>query len=138
MQHIINQTKSACIQCSYCTQMCPRYLLGHPLRPHKIMRALSMSVDHTEEVFKEALICSECGICEMYACPMGISPRQVNIMIKNELRQKGVKFISKEEIIPSEDRDGRQVPVSRLVQRLDLGKYTKIKFSDCANEVKVD
>ena len=104
VQHIINQTKSACIQCSYCTQMCPRYLLGHPLRPHKIMRAISMSLDHSEEIFKEALICSECGICEMYACPMGISPRQVNIMIKNELRQKGVKFNTLEEIIPSEER----------------------------------
>lgn len=138
LEHIINQTKSACIQCSYCTQMCPRYLLGHPLRPHKIMRAISMSLDHTEEVFKEALICSECGICEMYACPMGISPRQVNIMIKNELRQKGVKFNTEEEIIPIEERDGRQVPVSRLVQRLNLGKYSDIKFIDNVIEVKVN
>lgn len=138
VQHIINQTKSACIQCSYCTQMCPRYLLGHPLRPHKIMRAISMSEGHTEEVFKDALICCECGICEMYACPMGISPRQVNIMIKNELRQKGVKFKTEEKIIPIEQRDSRQIPVSRLVQRLNLGKYSEIKFVDKANEVKVD
>ncbi|WP_298842274.1 4Fe-4S dicluster domain-containing protein [Clostridium sp.] len=138
VQHIINQTKSACIQCSYCTQMCPRYLLGHPLRPHKIMRAISMSLDHSEEIFKEALICSECGICEMYACPMGISPRQVNIMIKNELRKKGVKFNTTLKIIPSEDRDGRQVPVSRLVQRLNLGKYKDIKFNDKAIEVNVN
>ncbi|MBU3214312.1 SLBB domain-containing protein [Clostridium estertheticum] len=138
VQHIINQTKSACIQCSYCTQMCPRYLLGHPLRPHKIMRAISMSLDHSEEIFKEALICSECGICEMYACPMGISPRQVNIMIKNELRQKGVKFNTTLKIIPIEERDGRQVPVSRLVQRLNLGKYKGIKFEDNAIEVKVN
>ncbi|MCB2357653.1 4Fe-4S dicluster domain-containing protein [Clostridium estertheticum] len=138
VQHIINQTKSACIQCSYCTQMCPRYLLGHPLRPHKIMRAISMSLDHSEEIFKEALICCECGICEMYACPMGISPRQVNIMIKNELRQKGVKFNTTLKIIPDEQRDGRQVPVSRLVQRLNLGKYKDIKFDDNAIEVKVN
>ncbi|MBU3178784.1 SLBB domain-containing protein [Clostridium estertheticum] len=138
VEHIINQTKSACIQCSYCTQMCPRYLLGHPLRPHKIMRAISMSLDHSEEIFKEALICSECGICEMYACPMGISPRQVNIMIKNELRQKGIKFKTSEKIIPDDQRDGRQVPVSRLVQRLNLGKYKDIKFEDNAIEVKVN
>ena len=118
--------------------MCPRYLLGHPLRPHKIMRAISMSLDHSEEIFKEALICSECGICEMYACPMGISPRQVNIMIKNELRQKGVKFNTTLNIIPDEQRDGRQVPVSRLVQRLNLGKYKDIKFDDKAIEVKVN
>ncbi|MBU3161611.1 SLBB domain-containing protein [Clostridium frigoris] len=138
VQHIINQTKSACIQCSYCTQMCPRYLLGHPLRPHKIMRAISMSLDHSEEIFKEALICSECGICEMYACPMGISPRQVNIIIKNELRQKGVKFNTTLKITPDEQRDGRQVPVSRLVQRLNLGKYKDIKFDEDAIEVKVN
>jgi len=138
VEHIINQTKSACIQCSYCTQMCPRYLLGHPLRPHKIMRAISMSLDFTKEVFKDALICSECGICEMYACPMGISPRQVNIMVKNELRQKGVKFVTKEEIIPDERRDYIQIPVSRLVQRLNLGKYSDIKFIDSATVVNVE
>jgi len=135
LQHIINQTKSSCIQCSYCTQMCPRYLLGHPLRPHKIMRAISMSRDHSEEVFKEALLCSECGLCEMFACPMGISPRQVNIMIKNELRQKGVMFKATDKIIPSEERDGRQIPVSRLVQRLNLDKYAEIIFEDKASVV---
>lgn len=138
LQHIINQTKSACIQCSYCTEMCPRYLMGHPLRPHKIMRAISMSQDFTEEVFKEALLCSECGICEMYACPMGISPRLVNIMVKKELRQRGIKFSTDEEIILHEERDSRQVPVSRLVQRLDLGKYSGIKFADELNIVKVN
>ena len=138
LRHIINQTKSACIQCSYCTEMCPRYLMGHPLRPHKIMRAISMSQDFTEEVFKEALLCSECGICEMYACPMGISPRLVNIMVKKELRQRGIKFSTDEEIILHEERDSRQVPVSRLVQRLDLGKYSGIKFADELNIVKVN
>jgi len=137
LQHMINQTKSACIQCSYCTEMCPRYLMGHPLRPHKVMRAISMSQDHGEEVFKDALLCCECGVCEMYACPMGISPRQVNIMIKNELRQKGVKFSTEEKIIPIEERDSRQVPVSRLVQRLNLGKYSGIKFEDEATKLKV-
>ncbi|MEK6265854.1 MAG: SLBB domain-containing protein, partial [Clostridium sp.] len=132
IQHIINQAKSACIQCQYCTQMCPRYLLGHPLRPHKIMRAISMSEDMTQEVFRSALICCECGICEMYACPMGMSPRQINIMVKDELRQKGVKFETDEEITLSEERDNRQIPVSRLVQRLNLGKYSEIKFVDKA------
>ena len=137
MQHMINQTKSACIQCSYCTEMCPRYLMGHPIRPHKVMRAISMSKDHGEEVFKDALLCCECGVCEMYACPMGISPRQVNIMVKKELRQKGVKFSTEEKITPIEERDSRQVPVSRLVQRLNLGKYSEIKFVDEASHLKV-
>lgn len=27
----LKRAKTSCIQCSYCTQMCPRYLTGHPL-----------------------------------------------------------------------------------------------------------
>ncbi|MBI4863398.1 MAG: SLBB domain-containing protein, partial [Candidatus Riflebacteria bacterium] len=30
--------RSACDQCSFCTELCPRYLLGHPIEPHKAMR----------------------------------------------------------------------------------------------------
>lgn len=68
----------------------------------------------------------------MYACPMGMSPRQINIMVKDKLRQKGVKFKTDEQITLSEERDNRQIPVSRLVQRLNLGKYSEIKFVDKA------
>ena len=42
VEKMLNRARSACIQCSYCTQLCPRYLLGHPLRPNRIMRKLSM------------------------------------------------------------------------------------------------
>ncbi len=35
--------KSACTQCSRCTDLCPRYLIGHALEPHKIMRHLAYS-----------------------------------------------------------------------------------------------
>lgn len=48
LQHMLNRARSACIQCSYCTQMCPRHLIGHPLQPHKIMRKLAMSGDVTK------------------------------------------------------------------------------------------
>jgi len=27
--------RSACDQCSFCTELCPRYLLGHPIEPHR-------------------------------------------------------------------------------------------------------
>jgi Na+-translocating ferredoxin:NAD+ oxidoreductase RnfC subunit len=33
----------------------------------------------------EALICCECGVCETFACPMGLSPRQVNKYVKKSL-----------------------------------------------------
>ena len=63
---IVRQTQSACIQCRYCTDLCPRFLLGHNLEPHRIMRAVrNMQVN--EAVLKMALTCTECGICEQYA-----------------------------------------------------------------------
>lgn len=35
--------KSACDQCSYCTEFCPRYLLGYEVKPHLVMRSLGFS-----------------------------------------------------------------------------------------------
>lgn len=131
VQHIINQAKSACIQCSYCTELCPRYLIGHRLRPHRIMRAIAMEATE-DEAYKEALLCSECGICELYACPMGLSPRKVNIHIKSLLRSKGIRYSNPViDTSNSSMREFRKLPQGRLVSRLDMGKY------DIAAEDKV-
>ena len=32
--------RSACDQCRFCTEFCPRYLLGHPIEPHRAMQSL--------------------------------------------------------------------------------------------------
>ena len=120
---IINETKTACIQCRYCTDMCHRYLLGHELRPHKIMRNIGMS-DHDEAIMKEALLCCECGICEIYACPMGLSPRLVNVHVKKELYKKGIR--PEKGSLDLDVRDMmayRKIPSYRLISRLDLHQY---------------
>lgn len=123
LQHMINQTRSACIQCSYCTDMCPRYLIGHPLRPHKIMRKIGYS-EEIDESFIDSLICCECGICELYACPMGISPRLVNIYVKKKLRDKGIKFKDNGSgILDLSLREHRKVPVARMLSRINMDKY---------------
>jgi Na+-translocating ferredoxin:NAD+ oxidoreductase RnfC subunit len=74
IEHIQNRARSACIQCSTCSDMCPRRLLGSPLRPHLVMRALAASTDMDEllktQAAQSAMLCCECGICETYACPM--------------------------------------------------------------------
>ena len=62
--------KSACTQCSRCTDLCPRYLIGHALEPHRIMRHLAYNPGMTGDVLEDALICSECGVCEK-GCPYG-------------------------------------------------------------------
>ncbi|HYE82885.1 MAG TPA: 4Fe-4S dicluster domain-containing protein [Clostridia bacterium] len=125
IEHIVNQAKSACIQCSYCTEMCPRYLIGHQLRPHRIMRSIAMGAFDTA-IYNEALICCECGICELYACPMGLSPRKVNIYLKNKLRSKGVKFMdSRIDSSNTAMRDFRKIPQSRLIGRVCMAKYDR-------------
>lgn len=115
------QTRAACIQCSYCTQLCPRQLLGHPLEPHRIMRALAyQTVDEalTMEVVQNAALCCECGVCETYACPMGILPRQVNALLKQELAARGIRRkADTQSTQPDTLRTARRVPSERIAAR---------------------
>lgn len=116
-------TNTICCQCSQCTDLCPRQLLGHSLHPHRLMRVLDgQAVD--SPIAREALLCSECGICEKFACPMGLSPREVNAQLKKELMAAGVKWENRgEPLVPSRFRDERRIPTSRLVSRLGLAGY---------------
>jgi len=117
-------TKLVCCQCSRCTDLCPRHLLGHSLEPHKIMRQLGSKMFLSSEIMADALICCECGICEKYACPMMISPREVNARIKRDLLKDGVKRSPRhDEYRPSRFRAFRKVPTRRLVERLQVGQY---------------
>ena len=72
---------AACIQCRYCTDLCPRYLVGHSFETHKVMRAFGGGQD-TAMGAMQALLCCECGVCEMFSCPMGLSPRRINAELK--------------------------------------------------------
>jgi Na+-translocating ferredoxin:NAD+ oxidoreductase RnfC subunit len=119
---IVAQTRSICIQCSMCTEMCPRYLIGHKMRPNRVMRSVGTNTHPTELL--DALLCCECGICELYACPMGLSPRRMNIYVKGMLRAEGAK-VADQTVHPeySESRQYRRIAQSRLIERLGLGDY---------------
>lgn len=128
METIRRQTRSSCIQCRMCTDLCPRYLIGHQIRPNLVMRSLwrEQSVTDNEEylhLFGDAANCCSCGICEMFACPMGLSPRKVNDYIKVELRNRGIQVPKNPEAHAREFVDDRKTPTNRLVARLDLTKY---------------
>lgn len=116
-------TNNICCQCSQCTDLCPRSLLGHRLNPHKLMRVMSDQV-LTSAVAREALLCSECGICEKFACPMMVSPREVNAQIKQILMREGIRWeASPKELKAHPFRSSRFVPTKRLIQRLNLVQY---------------
>lgn len=130
IEHMKNQAKSACIQCHFCTDMCPRNLIGHPINPHKIMRSISLS-EEDNEVLKQAMICCECGVCEMYACPMRLSPKRINVYVKGKLRESGVKWQNTTNTFtPNILRDYRKVPTERLIARLQLDRYKKQRLQE--------
>ncbi len=121
---ILRLSKKFCVQCSYCTQMCPRYLLGHPLEPHRIMRAFAYSSDLTPAVFRLAHLCCECGVCSVIACPMGISPMHVNKWLKKELSQRGLRYEKgNDQGRPRADRGMRLISSKNVLRRLGIGSY---------------
>ncbi len=124
---VLQQDRSACTQCRQCTDLCPRYLSGHRIEPHRIMRALSHPLSTDAEVITGALLCYECGCCELYACPMGLAPKQACAWMKAELTRMKVKPEWEKESArpPAEEKAWRRIPVKRLTARLGLAPYDK-------------
>lgn len=128
LRQMQKRAASSCIQCSFCTMMCPRHLLGHPLEPHRIMRTLGYSnrvenLAENSEVMKMAALCSLCGVCTTYACPMGLAPSKVNQLLKTELAKRGIRSDKGECREMEEVRDFRKIPTSRLISRLTIAEY---------------
>ncbi len=121
--------KSACDQCTLCTEMCPRYLLGYPIQPHLVMRSLLTSGNTSETLSLYAQACCECNICTMWACPEQLNPRDVCVTTKRDLRAQGRWQTAAElqaQTRPVHSmRDYRGVPSSRLTQRLGFSKYDR-------------
>ncbi|HEX3071982.1 MAG TPA: 4Fe-4S dicluster domain-containing protein [Ignavibacteriales bacterium] len=68
--------KSACDQCSYCTELCPRYLLGYNVQPHKVMRSLVFTKTGEAVWNQMAELCCACGLCTLYSCPEDLFPKE--------------------------------------------------------------
>ena len=119
MNSVLRIAKTVCEQCCYCTELCPRHIIGHELSPHLIVRAANHNYLGNPPIIRSALTCSECGVCEAYSCPVGISPMRVNISLKNKLRGDGIRY---EGELGKADpmAENRLVPTARMVSRLNL------------------
>ncbi len=118
---------TACIQCRYCTDLCPRYLVGHSFETHKVMRAFGGGED-TAMGAMQAMLCCECGVCELFSCPMRLSPRRINASLRASFGRQGVKYEGLREVRPeqSELRGFRKIPVPRLAIKLGIADYMAI------------
>lgn len=125
VDRVVNvHASSNCCQCSVCTDMCPRALLGYPLTPHKIVRTPLSAVEEQPEKYTDAAVCCGCGVCELTACCQGISPRRVYGQVKAILGKNRLRYQPhNKEAVPHPDRDGRLLPRARFVQRLGVGPY---------------
>ncbi|MCL1849029.1 MAG: RnfABCDGE type electron transport complex subunit C, partial [Clostridiales bacterium] len=130
---MLNRAKSICIQCRFCTDLCPRSMLGHPIEPHKIMRRVAAGACVREmpddPVLRSALYCCECGVCELFACPMQLQPRRVNAMIKKELSALGVRpEKGAGEYKADQNRDYRKIPSKKAAASAGVLRYYDIKI----------
>lgn len=123
MSQVMRIAKTVCEQCRMCTDLCPRNIIGHrDLKPHMTIRAVNYGRMTESQVIKGAMLCSDCGVCEMYACPVNISPRRVNQAIKLELQKQGVKYDG----APGREDplwQARMVPSKQMAKRVGLKDY---------------
>ena len=119
LETILRIAKTVCEQCSLCTELCPRHMIGHELSPHLLIRAVNYKNIGKLSMLTSALTCSECGVCEAYACPVGISPLRVNQALKAELRTKGLRYQGELGNVDPLAKH-RLIPTSRLMDRLNL------------------
>lgn len=118
--------KSACDQCTDCTELCPRYLLGYAIEPHKTMRSLGFGGEQRDHWSRYALLCCECSLCNLYACPENLEPKEVCARSKAMLTAQGIRWDpAGEELKPHPMRPFRRVPIERLMTRLGLDPYDR-------------
>lgn len=118
--------KSACDQCSYCTEFCPRYLIGHPIEPHRVMRTLGLTGSGWQIESDFALACVHCGVCGLFACPEDLDPHIISWSTRAEKIKEGAKpqeFNPRKGYKPHPMFQYRRLPLDRLVRRLGLVEW---------------
>jgi len=117
--------RGSCEQCRMCTDLCPRYLLGHNLQPHKMVRTQAYNIDDLTGQ-QTAQLCVQCNLCELFSCPIGIKPMHANNYFRAKLLNEGIKYSASKEVFEvRNNRDFRLVPTKRLIARLGLYKYDR-------------
>ena len=120
----LKRARSSCDGCRLCTDLCPRFLLGHRIEPHTVMRAMAYERDDHDQAILASFLCCFCGVCEFYACPCGLSPRALfqhlrqslsDHKINNPLRQ------APRDVHPV--KEPRKVDAANMTRRVGVKKY---------------
>jgi Na+-translocating ferredoxin:NAD+ oxidoreductase RnfC subunit len=121
--HAIDRiAKAGCDQCSFCTELCPRYLLGLPVRPELAMRNRMFTREDLPLTNPGNISCCECNLCTMYACPEGLDPKGATLIDKRLATAQKLKW-SGERPALHPMFEYRKVPSAKLKQRLDVTMF---------------
>ncbi len=74
-KQIVRIGRSACDQCSFCTELCPRWLLGHPIEPHRAMRSLEFNSGRRGERDRHAVLLRVQPVQPLFL-PRGLGPEE--------------------------------------------------------------
>jgi Na+-translocating ferredoxin:NAD+ oxidoreductase RnfC subunit len=126
-QQIVRIGRSACDQCSFCTELCPRWLLGHPIEPHRAMRSLEFNLVGESNVIGTAFCC-ECNLCSLYSCPEDLDPKNVCTQNKRRLAAEKKRWESPpfNPERPQQHMKNRKAPTSRLMLKLGLTQFRNV------------
>lgn len=129
----MKRASAACCNCTMCTDMCPRYLLGYNIEVHKTVRAASHGEVQNSESFLQNALCCGCGVCSVIACQQGLFPSKLSMEVKGALGRHGLRRTNN--VQPEKVRDvraSRLVSSNKLIDRLGIRKYVKptVKKSD--------
>lgn len=119
----IARAETACCQCTRCTDMCPRNLLGYPLEPHKMVRTAMGAAAVSPVMVLSATLCCGCGICENLACSQGISPKAVIQNYKALLAKHKMRYTANAPVEPAPEREYRMIPSDRWAYTLGIKQY---------------
>ncbi|MDR3755001.1 MAG: SLBB domain-containing protein [Terracidiphilus sp.] len=123
--HVQRIGRSACDQCRFCTEFCPRFLLGHPIQPHRAMQSLGFAMG--ADAMVSTLYCCECNLCTLFACPEDLDPKTVCVQSKPLARERGLTFKGDPATItPHPMAEFRRVPMRRLIAKLGLGEFNNV------------
>ncbi|MDR0337521.1 MAG: SLBB domain-containing protein [Planctomycetaceae bacterium] len=116
--------RTACDQCSFCTELCPRNLLGHPIEPHRAMRSLGFNLSARSDV-PGTVFCCECNLCSYCSCPEGLDPKNVcaenkRRLLENKQRWENPPFRPER---ANQQMINRKTPTTRLIQKIGLAGY---------------
>jgi Na+-translocating ferredoxin:NAD+ oxidoreductase RnfC subunit len=118
--------RAACDQCRFCTELCPRYLIGHPIEPHQAMRALGFT-GPKDRMIAGTLYCCECNLCTLFSCPEDLDPKNVCVAAKPVAREKKLLFAGRpEDVKPHPLAGQRRIPTRRLMAKLGISGYRNV------------